>query len=153
MKLYVPFLVALMAAPAFAQEATDNADGSTAADVDTEMEARVGTTFFSDEGMTTMRTAEEIQTNWATLSAEDQAALRARCEAVMQASVKMEPSKGDATAAGGPTEGTGADTDAAEGGSDATDPNDSTGTTTAEDMGFMGDDARMRPICDIVATY
>ena len=133
MKLYVSLLVALLAVPAFAQTATDSA----ADDANAAMAQRVGTVFFSDDGMTTMRPATEIQGQFGTMSAEDQAALRARCEAVAESDAAMEPSKSDGTAGG--TADTGA--------------NDSSGTTTTEDMGFMGDTARLRPICDMIATF
>ncbi len=135
MKLYVPLIVALLAAPAFAQTETDSA----ADKAEAEMAQRTGTVFFNDEAMTTMRPAEEIATQWATMSAEDQAALRARCDAMVADVTEMEPSKGDGSA-----EGT-VDTGAAD--------NDSSGTTTAEDLGYMADPARMQPICDMISSY
>lgn len=72
MKLYAPLALALLAAPLYAQTATDG----------TTLSSRIGPAFFSDEGMTMMRSPEEIQAGWDNLSPEDQGALRTRCEAV-----------------------------------------------------------------------
>ncbi len=66
-KVVLAAVAATLAMPAFAQTP------------DTGMWERVGPAFFSDTGMTTMRGADEVSAQWATLSAEDQAALRAQC--------------------------------------------------------------------------
>ncbi len=146
MKFYAPLLVALLAVPAMAQtDSTGTAgteDGSTEAE-DT-LTLRAGTAFYSDDTMTTMRSAEEIQANWATMSPEDQAAIRTRCEAVIAAATEMEPSKSADAVDGASTEGS-----TGEAAGTTTDD----GSTTAEDMGFMGDDAQMRPLCDMIAAY
>ena len=136
MKLYVPLLIALLSVPSFAQTETDSA----ADDADAAMAQRMGTVFFSDEGMTTMRPATEIQGQFMAMSAEDQSGLRARCEVIAEAKAAMEPSKSDGTAG----------TDAATGTEMA---NDSSGTTNVEDLGFMGDTVRMQPICDMIKTF
>ncbi len=43
---------------------------------------RVGARFFSDDGLTTIRPEAEIRAQWTGLSADDQAAVRARCAAL-----------------------------------------------------------------------
>lgn len=138
MKLCVTLFAALIAAPVFAQTTTE----TTA--MDDGLMARAGAAFFSDDSMMTMRSSEEVATLWATLSVEDQTSIKSRCDAVIAAATEMQPSKGDGSA----------DT-ATDGGEAPVDPvaNDSSGTTTVEDMGFMGDDAKMRPICDMIAAY
>ena len=139
MKLYAPLLLAMLAVPAYSQtESTTggSTDGSTEAE-DT-LTLRTGTAFYSDDTYTTMRSAEEMQANWATMSPEDQAAIRTRCEAVIATATEMEPSKG---------------TDAVEGSDTGAATGDDSGSTTAEDMGFMGDDAQLRPLCDAIAAY
>lgn len=137
MKLYAPLLVALLAVPAFAQT-----EGDSAADkAEAAMAQRMGPVFFSDEAMSTMRPATEIQAQFATMTPADQAALRARCDAITAAATKMEPSKGDGTA--------GADAATTE----TPAANDSSGTTSSEDLGFMGDTARMQPICEMVQAF
>lgn len=141
MKLYAPLIIALLAAPAFAQTATTESDGSTEAE-DT-LSLRAGTAFYSDGDQPTLRSPEEMQANWATLNAEDQAAIRARCETLPAPATEMQPSKGG-DAADGATDGS-TDADAAS--------NDASGTTTAEDMGFMEDEARLREVCDQIANY
>jgi len=138
MKLYMTLLATLIAAPVFAQTATETNT------MDDGLSDRAGAAFYTDESMTTMRSSEEVATQWMTLSIEDQAAIRTRCDAIREAASEMEPSKGDGTAE------TGTDGDTA--GSDPV-VADSSGTTTAEDMGFMGDDTKMRPICDMIAAY
>jgi len=40
---------------------------------------KVGAKFFSDKGLTTLRPEAEIRAQWTALSADDQAAVRARC--------------------------------------------------------------------------
>ena len=125
MKLYAPILVAMLAVPAFAQ--TDSTDSTKPEDT---LSLRTGTAFYTDDSNMTMRSAEEIQTNWTTMSAEDQAAVRATCENLPAPATELQPSKG----AG-----------------DATSTNDSSGTTTAEDMGYMADPVRMQAVCDATA--
>lgn len=126
MKLYATLLAVLIAVPALAQTETDPAKNSeTSAD---ELSNRTGSIFFSDESMTTMRTGDEIKTQWSTLSVEDQDAIRARCEEMMAAETGTETSTdGTATA--------------------------QTDTGTTGDMGYMSDAARMGPICEMVSTY
>jgi hypothetical protein len=98
MKLYAPLFVTLLAAPVFAQTtAMDNSD----------LSSRVGTSFYSDDTMMTLRDTADIQTQWTTISAEDQAAIRARCE-VVNAAVDTGAS-GEST---GPATGDGAVADA-----------------------------------------
>jgi hypothetical protein len=129
MKFYATVFTVLLAFPAIGQTGGDSAADKEAMK---EMSTRTGTTFYSDDTMTTMRSADEIKSGWTTLSAEDQDAIRARCTAL----TSMEPSKGDGTT------GEAADGTAAAG--------DSSGTTTAEDLGYMGDEVRMREICTAV---
>ncbi|WP_103257807.1 hypothetical protein [Tabrizicola aquatica] len=144
MKLYAPLLALALAAPAFAQTATTEgtadvgvaADVGVNAEVDTGLSTRVGTVFYSDTEMTTLRTPTEITAQWSTLSPEDQTALRTRCETLMNAASEMEPSKG-ADAVEADAEGSAAVT---------TD----SGSTTSEDLGFVYDDTRMRPVCEAI---
>lgn len=122
MKLYASLLAALIAFPAFAQtETPESPDDSMI-----ELSNRTGSVFFSDESMMTMRSSEEIQGQWSTLSVDDQAAIRARCE-------ELKTAAGIETTTGGET----------------TMQND----TTATNMAYMSDDARMAPICDMISAY
>ncbi len=115
MKLYAPLFVTLLAAPVFAQTtAMDNSD----------LSSRVGTSFYSDDTMMTLRDTADIQTQWPTISAEDQAAIRARCE-IVNAAVDTGAS-GEST---GPATGDGAVADAV--------PSD--GTATTADTGSSDD--------------
>jgi len=136
MKLYAPLLAMVLAVPAFAQTTTTEgtADVGVGIDLDNGLSTRVGTAFFTDTDMTTLRSSSEIQAQWSTLSPEDQTALRTRCEALMNRASEMEPSKG---------------ADAVEADGSASVTTDS-GSTTAEDMGFVYDDTRMRPVCEAI---
>lgn len=144
MKLYAPLFAVLLAAPAFAQTATTEGDTMSATD-QAELSTRVGSTFFSDDAMTTLRPSADIQAQWSTLSPADQDALRARCTAL----IGMEPSKGDGSGDATATDaGSASDSSS---GSDSTEAADQSDTTTAEDMGFIMDDVRMRPVCEAIA--
>ncbi len=72
----------LMCGAAFAQTA-DTATNKGAAQIGsnygTSWSPAVGSTFFSDPDMTTMRTPEEITTGWSSLSQEDRDAVEAEC--------------------------------------------------------------------------
>ncbi len=124
MKLTTSLFLALLAAPAFSQ--TTTTEGSVAVDIDPELSARVGTVFYSDTGMTTLRTSDEIKTEWSSISTEDQDAIRARCTALATAPA----SSGDST---GPATGDGAN--------------------AAADVNFMADDVRMQAICEVIKDY
>lgn len=137
MKLYATLFAALLAVPAFAQtegDATGEATGNSAgadARMEAEMSSRVGPAFYSDTEMTTLRPAAEIQTQWATISPEDQTALRDRCEKLMNQASESEG--GDASASGGGT---------------ATDS--TTAGTTAAEINMFENDAHMRQICEAI---
>ena len=137
MKLYAPILVAMLALPAFAQ--TDSTENNSTEAEDT-LSLRTGTAFYTDETNMTLRSSEELQTNWGTMSAEDQAAVRAKCDTLPTPATELQPSKGTGDAAG----------DAATEGGDAATGDDSSGTTTAEDMGYMEDPVRMQAVCDAI---
>ncbi len=139
MKLYVPLFAMLLAVPAFAQDETGTPSGNRDTTMDSEMSTRLGTSFYSDEGMTTLRTADEIKTLWTSISAEDQTALRARCEAMGTVSAE---GSGDGTAS---SSGTEADATGSE------NANDADAITPAEDPGFFGDDTRMSSVCEAIA--
>ena len=136
MKLYATLFAALLAVPAFAQtegeaagEATGNSAGADAR-MEVEMSSRVGPAFYSDTEMTTLRPAAEIQTQWATISPEDQTALRDRCEKLMNQASESEG--GDASASGGT----------------ATDS--TTAGATAAEINMFENDAHMRQICEAI---
>lgn len=145
MKLYATLFAALLAVPAFAQtegDATGEATGNSAgadARMEAEMSSRVGPAFYSDTEMTTLRPAAEIQTQWATISPEDQTALRDRCEKLMNQASESEG--GDASASGG------TDAGASTGGT-ATDS--TTAGATAAEINMFENDAHMRQICEAI---
>lgn len=148
MKLYATLFAVLLAVPAYAQtegsadataEATGNSAGADAR-MEVEMSSRVGPAFYSDTEMTTLRPATEIQSQWATISPEDQTALRDRCEKLMNQASESEG--GDASASGG------TDAAASTGGGTATDS--STAGTTAAEINMFENDAHMRQICEAI---
>jgi hypothetical protein len=134
MKLYAPLLAVLLAVPAVAQTTS----GTDANDPEDTLSLRAGTAFYTDDTYTTMRSAEELQTNWATLSVEDQTAIRTRCDEIIAAATEMEPSNGG---------------NAVEGATDGAVTADESSSTEAEDMGFMADETKLRPLCDAIAGY
>lgn len=136
MKSYSLLILALIAAPAFAQTETDSA-------MDEELDKRAGTVFYNDDTMKTMRADADIRVNWDALSPEDQSVLKERCNVILEAAAKMEPSSGD-----GSNGEAAAEDDAA-----TEEPSDQSGTTEAADLGFMGNDTAMKPACAIIATY
>lgn len=69
-------LAAMLASPLAAQTSTDDASATE------NWWDRVGAKFFSDEGLTTVRPEYEIRAQWTGLSADDQAAVLARCAAL-----------------------------------------------------------------------
>ena len=156
MKLYAPLLAVLLAGPAFAQTTTEGGveadvnvgvDTGDSAGADARMEAelssRVGTAFYSDTEMTTLRPVEEIKTQWMTISPEDQTALRDRCEALSnRASESEATSSGDGSIAGG-VEGQGS-----VGGGTAADAT-VVGSTAAE-INIFENDAHLRDICEAI---
>ncbi|OZA07651.1 MAG: hypothetical protein B7Y02_13625 [Rhodobacterales bacterium 17-64-5] len=154
MKLYASLLALIIAVPAFAQtETTDpakNSDTAPAGAPDStldELSNRTGTVFFSDEAMTTMRSGDEIEAQWSTLSVEDQDAIRARCDE-MTAAAGTDTTTGGGTTMQNDTAATGTDT--------GTDTGVATGTGTdagATSMAYLSDDTRMAPICDMISTY
>jgi hypothetical protein len=154
MKLYAPLFVALLAAPAFAQtEAVDPAELST----------RSGSVFYSDDGMMTLRTAEEVKTRWAELPAEDQDALRAQCANLPTegANTVEDTAPADTTSepAEQPTEGANAveDTAPADTTSEpAEQPTEGAGTvedTAPANVNFVSDPVRMKAVCDMIASF
>lgn len=60
-------------------------------------DAEVSGAFFSDMEAGTLRSSEEISTNWADLSADQQAAVRADCQNIETADAGMEAIDRDAT--------------------------------------------------------
>ncbi len=122
MKLYAPLFVTLLAAPVLAQ--TDGSD----------LSSRVGTSFYSDDTMMTLRETADIQTQWATIGAEDQAAIRVRCEAVNAAvdSGASGESTGPATGDGATTEAVPSEGAPAAAGTDAVASDESTGPATGD---------------------
>jgi hypothetical protein len=178
MKLFAPLAIALIAAPAFAQTATDG----------TSLSSRVGPAFFSDDSMSIMRSPEEIQTGWDALSPEDQGALGERCQAIgVNFQADMSDSSGNAGSGVEPSTGTdvppetagGAQEPMTESGGDAgagvqpTEGDDAAATadvpqepaveSTGEagagvepteemaEAGFMADEAKLRAVCDAAA--
>lgn len=161
MKLYAPILAVLLAAPVLAQT---EADGNAGNAIDAaDLSARSGAVFYSDDGMVTLRTAEEAKTGWAKLSAEDQQALRDQCanlptegagtaETSAPAEATSEPAlpetEGAQTAensapaattsepAPQPTEG-------------ANSPENSTPMAT----NFVADPVRLRAVCDMIGGF
>lgn len=72
---------------AFAQTAAATADG--AATYGQDWSLSLGSSVFSDAEMTTLRMAEELKTQWTTLSADDQEMLRRDCDRRGQASTGL----------------------------------------------------------------
>lgn len=68
---------------------------------------RVGAGFFSDENMQTMRPETEIRAMWTGLSADDQAAVLARCDEMSGAGNGSSASRSEGTTGGGSTQNTG----------------------------------------------
>lgn len=154
MKLYAPLFAVLLAAPAFAQ--TDAVDPA-------ELSTRSGSVFYSDDGMMTLRPAEEAKTRWSELSAEDQEAIRAQCanmptdgamseEVTQPADTASEPSEQ-------PTEGA-MEADVSEPADTTSEPSEqpTEGSMTAEtsmapDSNYLADMTRLRPVCDMIASF
>jgi hypothetical protein len=114
---------ATIASAAIAQTATDDSTSTE------NWWDRVGAAFFSDEGLTTMRPEADIRAQWTGLSADDQAALRARCDAIAGMGDGTAASTQDATADTSTTGTTATDT------STSTDTATGTGATAGTETG------------------
>jgi hypothetical protein len=152
----VTALAALMASGAWAQTTTtdsqpgpDTDTANTSADMMgwSTWDADQRAVFFDDT--MTLRSEADVTTSWATLSAEQQAAIRASCEA------------GSAQdAGGGATGGAGGSTGTAQAGTTTSGPGGS-GTSTGEASGSaaggatapMPDAASFTQVCDWVETF
>lgn len=91
----------------------------------------IGDAFFSDPQEGTLRSPEEIQVNWDTLTEEQQAQVRSHCETVDTAAADTMPAPGD-TAAGAET-----------------DDEVTTGSTTPDETLHT---ASIEQVCDLVGT-
>jgi hypothetical protein len=154
MKLYAPLFAVLLATPALAQtEAVDPAELST----------RAGSAFFSDDGMMTLRTAEDAKVRWAELRAEDQEALRAQCanlptdganteDTTVPADTTSEPSEQPTEGANTVEDTAPADT-TSEPSEQPTEGANTAETTTPPETNFIADVARLQPVCDMIETF
>ncbi|MFN3549894.1 MAG: hypothetical protein ACK4U0_20600 [Mesorhizobium sp.] len=162
--------VALMlCAPAFAQTATtDTANSSTSMSsaMPQGWNDELGNAFFSDSELGTLRTEEEISTNWASLSAEQQAQVTGYCDTMDTASAtgsagSTMPS-GDAASGAATTDTTAGITagttvdPSLPGGTTAGVSTDTTASTTQDgaaggmDAGASVNIASMQRLCDVV---
>ena len=175
MKRCIPLVLALAAAPAFAQ--TDSM-------ADSDLESRIGPAFYSDDTWSTLRSSEELNTAWTGLDTADQTELRTRCEAI---GVNFQTDMTDSSGASGsgvePTDGAGAGAPAAEPqeamtessgasgsgveategageGAPAAEPQEpmtessgtaGSGVEPSPGAGLMADETRLRALCDAVA--
>ncbi|NGO51121.1 hypothetical protein G6N73_07985 [Mesorhizobium camelthorni] len=98
----------------------------------------IGDAFFTDDSMTTLKSQAEIQSSWASLSAEQQAQVKQDCTTVSSGTASAPGTSTDTTASTtpdttGPAAGTSTDTTA------STTPDTTTGTgTTSSDMAASG---------------
>lgn len=161
MKLYAPLFAILLAAPVYAQTEAPEGSGETMVDTN-ELSARVGTTFYSDEGMMTLRSAEEVQTGWSSLSAEDQEALRAQCANLPTDGAQTEDTSmpADTTSEPALPETEGAETaetsEPATGSAPAlpeTEGAETAETSAPAPTNFIADVARLQPVCDMIETF
>lgn len=80
----------ILCAPAFAQTATTTDTANSSASMSSAMpqgwNAEIGNAFFTDADLGTLRTEDEISTNWASLSAEQQAQVASYCDTIDTAS-------------------------------------------------------------------
>lgn len=173
-KMMTASAVALMlCAPAFAQTTTTdtaNSSASMSSAMPQGWNDELGDAFFSDPELGTLRTEEEISTNWASLSAEQQAQVTGYCDTMDTASASggagaTMPS-GDAASAqattdttAGATTGTTTnpsipgDTTAGASAGVSTDTTASTtqdGATGGMDAGASVNIASMQRLCDVV---
>lgn len=158
--LAVP-VAALFAVPALAETATtdgsidaEGATGEVGATYGTNWPLSIGSTFFTDAELTTMRSADEISQGWQLLSQEDRDTVLAECERFMTESGAS--GTGDAAA----TDATGTETGAATAeGSTAGSGDMSTGAATgdgavADETTVVGYDMNaMMTICPTVQGF
>jgi predicted Fe-S protein YdhL (DUF1289 family) len=145
---------------AFAQTTPDTAAGAMGPGLPTTWEGPIADAFFDDVDAGTLRTDDELRSNWQNLTDEQQAQVRAHCLTVDTAAAA--PADTDTTAATTPSAGTDAGTTAATtpGTSADTDTTASTTTpgaagasgTAAADMEFGAnvDMATLTRLCDMV---
>ena len=115
----------------------------TAANLPSDWDPAIADAFFSDTEMGTLRTETEVQTNWADLTTEQQAQVRAHCATVDTAGSALPPAGSDTTA--------GASTDTTTGMSGGTTGSDttagaSTDTTTSTDSDITTGSTTIGPI-------
>ncbi len=161
MKLYAPLFAVLLAAPALAQT---EADGNAGNAIDTEgLSTRSGAAFYSDDGMVTLRTAEEAKVGWSSLTAEDQQALRDQCANMPTegAQTAETTAPADTTSAPALPESEGAQTEDTSAPADTTSepsPQPTEGAETAENStpmatNFVADPVRLRAVCDMISGF
>jgi predicted Fe-S protein YdhL (DUF1289 family) len=165
--LAVPVAV-LMSGVAFAQttETTAETAGSgTTSNYGTNWSQSIGSTFYSDPEMTTMRTPEEISTGWTSMTQEDRDAVLAECsrfrtDTGADASTDTSAAAGTETATGAETAATDTTTATAAGtdtttaaGTDTTTATADTATTgtTMASVGVSADSMKM--LCDTVESF
>ena len=164
----------MLCAPAFAQTATTTDTANSSASMSSAMPQgwndEIGNAFFSDSELGTLRTEDEISTNWASLSTEQQAQVTSYCDTMDTAAAtgaggSTMPS-GDAasdaipgdTTAGVTAGGTASpsiegDTTAGVSTDDttaSTTPDGATGATGGMDAGANVNVASMQRLCDVV---
>ncbi len=161
MKLYAPLFAVLLAAPALAQT---EADGNAGNAIDSEgLSSRSGAAFYSDDGMVTLRSAEEAKAGWSSLTPEDQQALRDQCANLptegAQTAENTAPADTTSTPSPQPTEG--AQTEETTAPADTTStpsPQPTEGAETAENStpmatNFVADPVRLRAVCDRIGGF
>ena len=170
----------LLAAGAIAQTDTTAIEGTVGATTEattdgtaefgTNWPLSIGTTFFTDAESATLRSSDELAKGWQSLSVEDQAMIRADCQAFLAAhgDAATDPSTGtggdattsgtvstdtstDTTAGGGATTGS-ASTDTTVSGTASTDAAASTGTDPATSSPAGYDMVEMKAICEAVGS-
>ncbi len=119
-------------------------DATASAEFGTNWPLSVGTTFFTDADSAMLRTADELSKGWKSLSPEDQAMIRADCQAFLAAHA----ADADASAA------TSTDTTAGRGTASTDTTATGTASTDAATSAPVGYDlAEMRAICEAVGTF
>lgn len=161
MKFYAPLLAVLLAAPALAQT---EADGNAGNAIDSEaLSTRSGPAFYSDEGMITLRTAEEAKVGWTALTPEDQQALRDQCANLPTEGAQTAENTAPAATTSDPAlpESEGAQTEDTSTAADTTSepsPQPTEGAETAENStpmatNFVADPVRLRAVCDMIGGF
>lgn len=165
--LAVPVMLLSVAAIAQTEAITTEGvtgDAAASGEFGTSWPLSIGTTFFGDADSATLRSTEELAKGWQSLSPEDQAMVRADCEAFLAAhgDGSADASAGasastDTTASAGAAatdttaSGTAA-TDTTATGTASTDADASTGTDAATTAPAGYDMAEMKAICEAVGS-